>query len=495
MKIAFGGKFVGGAQAAAAVFLLGGAAAPQARLVDAITAFDASAGAVTALPAKLSLTGLYDNTASKTRAVTEGITGYEINSALWSDGAHKARWITVPAGSNIVPTDTDRYAFPDKTVLIKNFAIDTVAGDSSSRIIIETRFLVLHKNGSATEYKGISYAWNREQTDADLVNQTSGLNRVIAIRAGGKQVGKRWQYPSRSACTSCHLGRGVLGFVTPQLNRPSKANAAVNQLADFATKGLLSKNPLTASPNAMKWAGLDEAGATTELKARSWLAANCSHCHGNGNKATLAMPHDFDLMNKGMAFMYDPAGADDQGGYMNKDAKTRTDEYPYIMKAGSPDSSLAIKRMITRGSPEAPLDGLYDQMPWLATYQPDSAGVRAVADWICAVGKKSTGATCKIPDVIQPPEPEVSIRYIRHSRIMTGQTGIVAFMANGYLYLQASLHGSAGSAAAPVLSDVNGKAVDLRPAGKDVYALPGGLPPGTYFLRWRGETITVSAGI
>lgn len=466
---------------------------PQARLVDAITSFDASSAAVTTLPAKLSATGLYTNIALKTRAVSEGIHAYEVNAALWSDGSHKARWITVPAGMTVVPTDSDHYAFPEKSVLIKNFAIDTIVGDTTSRILIETRFLVVSKSGSNPQYKGISYAWNRDQTDADLVNQITGLNKVIAIRVAGKPVGKRWQYPSRSACGACHLGRGSLGFITPQLNRPSKANAAVNQLADLLAKGVLSKNPLAANPNSVKWAGIDDGAASLELRARSWLASNCSHCHGNGNKPVLSLPHDFDFLNKSMAFTYDAAGTDDQGGYVGRPAKTHTDEYPYIMKPGYPDSSLSIKRMITRGSPEMPIS-TYDQMPWLATYQPDSAAVRVVADWICAVGNKPTGAACKIPDVEQPPVPALETRLIRHARYMTGQTGIVAYIVGDRLYVQAPVRASAREVTAPILSDAAGKSVPLISAGKETYALPAGLPSGAYFLHWRGETVPVSAG-
>lgn len=489
----FGGFPAGGAGAVAAVLWCGLGSMPQARLVDAIIGFDGSAPAVSALPAKLSGTGLYSNISLKTRSVTEGIVAYDINSALWSDGSHKARWITIPAGTSITPTDSDYYAFPEKTVLIKNFSIDTVAGDSTSRIIIETRFLVVSKSGSALQYKGISYAWNREQTDADLVNQITGLNKVINVKAGGKLVGKRWQYPSRSACGACHLGRGSLGFITPQLNRPSKGNASVNQLADLFAKGILTKNPLSANPNSLKWAALEDNSASLESRARSWLAANCSHCHGNGNKQILVMYHDFDYLNKAIPYAYSPAQPEEQPGYMGREAKTRTDEYPYIMKAGYPDSSLSIKRMITRGSPEMPI-GTYDQMPWLATYQPDSAAVRVVADWICAVGGKPTGAACKIPDVQQPPTPD-PVRILRHARIMTGQTGIVAFIAGGHLYVQAPVRASAQGVAAPILSDATGKAVPLVSAGKDAYALPAGLPPGAYFLQWRGETIPVASGI
>lgn len=73
-----------------------------------------------------SQTGLYANIQPKTRVVTESIIPLEVNSALLNDGSFKERFITLPADTVIVPTDSDKYVFPDRTVMIKNFAIDTV---------------------------------------------------------------------------------------------------------------------------------------------------------------------------------------------------------------------------------------------------------------------------------------------------------------------------------------------------------------------------------
>jgi hypothetical protein len=472
----------------------------SARLVDAVLGYDGTNAA--GLPAKLSQTGLYANISLKTRAVSEGILPFEVNAALWSDAAHKERFITVPAGTTIVPSDTDHYAFPDKTVMVKNFAIDTVVGDANSSILIETRFMVIRKTVTGFAYWGISYAWNRDQSDANLVDPIKGLNTTLMVKAGGQLVGKRWTYPSRSQCTICHVGRGSLGFITPQLNRPSKANASINQLADLFAKGVLSKNPLSANPNAMKWAGLDDASASLELRGRSYLAANCSHCHGNGNKEFTGVAHDFDFQNKDMKFIYDPANAGVPGPYMGKPSFAEQ-SMPQLMYPGHPDSSFILFRMLSRGTFETQE---MNQMPPLATWQPDSSALRVLADWICSAGKLPTGAGCKIMDV--PQDHYWGTGIARHAGLMRGNIGLRANMQKGYLILDVakSAHAAAwaeGSESAgapdafemPSLTDIHGKAVSLRPAGDGRYALPAALPAGTYFLRWRGQSIAVNAGI
>lgn len=88
-----------------------------------------------------------------------------------------------PGAGPIVPTDTSQFSFPRKTVLIKNFMIDTVRGDSGTRILIETRFPV-HQSDSKV-WSGLSYRWRRDQTDADLVDLDNGADVVHGLRVNG----------------------------------------------------------------------------------------------------------------------------------------------------------------------------------------------------------------------------------------------------------------------------------------------------------------------
>lgn len=468
------------------MFSLMAAGEASARLADAVLNFDGKAGYP--IPAKLSETGLYANIALKTRTITDGITPYEVNTPLWSDGAHKERYITVPAGTAIAPTDTDHYAFPDKSVLIKNFAVDTIVGDDNSLILVETRFIVIRKSATGYDFRGLSYAWNREQTDAYLVDQSKGMDMVIPVRSGGAVIGKRWRYPSRFDCSACHLGRKSLGFITPQLNRPSKTNPSVNQLAELFSKGVLSANPLIANPNAVKWAALDDASASLETRARSYLASNCSHCHGNGNKDIIGYYHDFDFLNRNMVFKADTSDPFQKGPYVGKASVSGDPSlYPQLLYPGHADSSLIIKRMLTRGTFE--LNVFPEQMPMLATYEPDSVAVRLLADWTCSLGNKPTGAACKLPDIAQPGPAGIAVRPAG-ARPGSGPR-LHASIAAGFL--RVDIPGAPGEI--PVLVDLHGRAINLRPAGAGRYAIPEALAPGSYLLHFRGQAVPVVSGI
>lgn len=71
---------------------------------------------------------------------------FEVNSPLWSDGSSKKRWVILKAGTSIGYRELDDYwDYPDGAVFVKEFAIDTVAGDSATRVVWETRFLINKK--------------------------------------------------------------------------------------------------------------------------------------------------------------------------------------------------------------------------------------------------------------------------------------------------------------------------------------------------------------
>src|SRR3982751_1278699 len=92
-------------------------------------------------PDSLSATGIYSNIAAKT--VDTAMKYFEVNAALWSDGAAKKRWIILPPGTHITYVDTtDYFDYPNQTVFVKNFYLDSVLSDSTTRKYWETRLLV-----------------------------------------------------------------------------------------------------------------------------------------------------------------------------------------------------------------------------------------------------------------------------------------------------------------------------------------------------------------
>ena len=124
------------------------------------------------------------------------------------------------------------WGFEDDSVMVESFALEMVAGDPASRRWIETRFLLKQQS----EWVGYAYRWNKEGTDAELV-QAAGVDEQFTIRDNTAPDGVRkqsWHYPSRAECMVCH-SRGpanyLLGLQTLQMNRDHDYGGRVdNQL-------------------------------------------------------------------------------------------------------------------------------------------------------------------------------------------------------------------------------------------------------------------------
>lgn len=457
-------------------------------LAESIQGFDG--GGDSPLPAELSATGLYKDIASPRRAVSEGIEPFEINSPLWSDGARKERYLALPAGTAIVPTDTEGYRFPDRTVFIKSFRIDTVYGDTTTAILIETRFLVYHQatDGDESPWHGISYHWRRDQSDADLVSQERGENFVQEISMNGIPRGKRWTYPSKDQCVICHFNRGVLGFITPQLNRPSRADASVNQLQDLATRGILTFNPVAGKPQAMRWAGLRDTAASLEMRARSYFAGNCSHCHG-----TKAHPgnHNFDFYHADLSIDQGPDGPN--GAYVGKLTHQGGPAFPQFVYKGYPESSYVLKRMSVRQdfgfTPT-------EQMPTLATFQPDSTALNLLRDWICSLGNRGAGV-CRLPQVqadstFWEKEALAGLRSPASHPVPDAPGFNGPTLRGGILRVTPGLLASGSH---PRLSDwlfdYKGRPLALMETGNGEFRILGPISPGIYFLKTAAGTAMV----
>ncbi|MEA2700728.1 MAG: hypothetical protein QOI66_4999, partial [Myxococcales bacterium] len=73
-------------------------------------------------PTTLVCTGLYADIVGKQLA--PGIEAYAPAVPLWSDGADKQRWISLPAGSTIDNADPNEWKFPVGTKVWKEFSRD-----------------------------------------------------------------------------------------------------------------------------------------------------------------------------------------------------------------------------------------------------------------------------------------------------------------------------------------------------------------------------------
>jgi hypothetical protein len=276
------------------------------------------------IPRLLSQTGFYADIANRTPDTAAK--AYTVNSPLWSDGSVKKRWVILRPGKKIAwADDTDFFAYPDSTVFVKAFLHARAPGDT---IYWETRFLVKKADSAegAQNWWGFSYRWNAAQTDAELVDPGTGANAVLSVKDNqGRTTYKKWRFPAQVDCNQCHQvtsgvratakgpvlqGRGVMGFYPAQLKRPTQ-NGASNQVLDLFAAGVFSGARPNAASLARRFIGMAEPidpglgdaqrRAVVDNMARSYLAANCSGCHGDRSArigATAArIPPNFDYFD------------------------------------------------------------------------------------------------------------------------------------------------------------------------------------------------------
>src|SRR5207244_3008889 len=158
-------------------------------------------------------------------------------------------------------------------------------GTSASKRRLEPQ--VLHFDG--LDWSAYSYRWNDAQTDAELV-PTGGaeteLNIVDAEVPGGRRK-QTWRFHSRTQCLICHNGWAgpPLGFTPEQLRHGEQLDTLrkLNVVAP-ATKGKPSPDEKIRIVYPM--ADPYDGGQPLATRARSYLHANCSHCHQGGAGGT-----------------------------------------------------------------------------------------------------------------------------------------------------------------------------------------------------------------
>jgi hypothetical protein len=376
------------------------------------------------VPKTLSASGLYTTIAGAKKTMLANAYHFEVNSALWSDGAHKTRWFMPKAGTAVnFEVNNDYWGYPDSIVFIKQFAVDTVPGDTTTRLLWETRFLMNKKEiiDSATGKKmdrwyGYSYKWRRNQNDADLVDARGSDDSVKIFPSGKAQPGKmkKWRFPSRDQCNQCHRvdyadtvhGRSVLGFFTAQLNRPHPDSAAINQLEYFFSKGALKGTKPTSwtATTVPRWYGIDDSVVngqkiSVDVRARSYIAANCSGCHGRRGMETGAtfgvdLNYDFFTMESKMEFRHKstswPFGLDTIPPfyYPKTDLGNNPKGYdslpiqPALVVPGYPEKSVILFRQRSRNTRPSDYDPERNQMPPLASFEVNVPGTDLIAKWI-----------------------------------------------------------------------------------------------------------------
>ncbi|HYC56848.1 MAG TPA: PQQ-dependent sugar dehydrogenase [Candidatus Binatia bacterium] len=233
-----------------------------------------------AMPLLLSQTGLFTDLSTLTPR--QGLVPYSVRSALWSDGAGKRRWMSVPTGSTITYSPEAAWVFPAGSVFVKHFEFPISELDPEEIRPLETRVLVMQASG---QLYGVTYKWRDDGSDADLV--TEAIEDDIVIAAGGGFRTQTYWYPGPNDCLSCHNnGAGqILGIKARQLVEvPADPvlDSDLDQLRWLSEAGFLDielDDGDIAEIEPLR--SLDDQAASLETRVRSYLDSNCSHCHGS----------------------------------------------------------------------------------------------------------------------------------------------------------------------------------------------------------------------
>ena len=192
---------------------------------------------------------------------------------LWSDSAHKRRWIYLPPGAAIDASRADAWEFPVGTRLWKEFSLGSP---------IETRFIERLPDGT---WRYAAYLWNEAGTDATLA-PAEGI-AALPSRDG-------YSIPSESDCRACHESAAVpvLGFTALQLSSDRDPLAPhADASSDIDLDGLVAReliknlSPVASRPRI-------DASSPIERAVLGYLHGNCGHCH---NDTETRVPVDLTL--------------------------------------------------------------------------------------------------------------------------------------------------------------------------------------------------------
>lgn len=206
---------------------------------------------------------------------------YEPITPLFSDYAHKKRFIWMPVGTQATySSDGQILDFPDGTVMVKVFYYDHVEPDDSRRIV-ETR--LLYKKGGLWEFA--EYVWNDEQTEA-IYDPVGSYTDISFTDDNGVARDIQYRVPSMNGneCLTCHKKNSLpipIGPKPQNLNMSMDyGNGMINQLEKWADMGYLDPSYPADIQTVVDWTDPSESVVD---RVRAYIDMNCAHCHAEGS--------------------------------------------------------------------------------------------------------------------------------------------------------------------------------------------------------------------
>jgi len=289
---------------------------------------------------------------------------YDLNSPLFTDYAHKARFVWMPEGTSANYTSDAVLDFPKETVLIKNFYYENDETDvAKGRNIMETRLLI----NRGDEWEAVGYIWNKEQTEANL-EVIGDIQEVSWVNELGAPQNINYIIPNRNQCKTCHLTGKKQIPIGPKVRNLNKtyayADGEMNQLEKWASIGYLNGYDDDANhPKVATWD--DETSGSLHERAMAYLDINCGHCHNKNGSANTS----------GLHLIADAKADMSLGIYKaTVSAGAGTGGHTYSIVPGHPEESIMVYRMNST-NPGA-------MMPELGRSLVHQEGVDLISDWI-----------------------------------------------------------------------------------------------------------------
>jgi hypothetical protein len=303
------------------------------------------------LPDDVACIGLYADVATK--RVVSSVRRYAPAVVLWSDGAGKQRWISLPEGKKIDATDPNNWVFPVGTKFYKEFRVDGRR--------VETR--TFQKTGEDL-WARATYAWNRDESRA--------------IRSYGEDVGDvqiagtDYHIPSGRECEQCHGGREdrILGFEAIGLGLPGAEGITLKNLVD---ENLLEPAPIRTQLS------IGDDGTDHAAEMLGYVHMNCGVCCHNTNQNADAYPSELFMKLDVNELDGRPVNNFETLQLLiNQDAKTlRWGERKRVIP-GDAQNSLLYQLVTSRAGPK-------EQMPPIASQVVDSHHADVIRRWIEAL--------------------------------------------------------------------------------------------------------------
>lgn len=211
---------------------------------------------------------------------------YEPASSLFTDYAHKKRFVWIPKGMKATyDGDGNVLQLPVGSAIIKTFYYEKVQPLNTTKII-ETRLMIRKADG----WIFAEYLWNNDQTEAYLDMNGSNVSIDYKDENNILQSVPNYRIPNVVQCIICHKSKQMVNNVEVDTYIPigikpqnlnfdyNYGNETKNQLTKWIEKGILQNN-FSLPSEANTAIDYKDASKPLEKRVRSYLDINCAHCH------------------------------------------------------------------------------------------------------------------------------------------------------------------------------------------------------------------------